>query len=641
MNLVAILTSLIFVGSLVLIFSEKVNRTVAAFAGAMLMVAIGEAFHIYQLDEAIEAVDFATLGLLLGMMIVVAMLEPTGFFEYLAVLAAHPAQAQSPAQEAIKAACHTYATSREAAEQLRTSASGAGWICDDRQWHARTRHALLRFELGQDGQVPAHLTTRLARFEALKLAVENRDGSITSHTFTMADFAASGHMRMALALPQAGQAARGLTVEFVGPTLTTLLTETRLSNHSPPRIGVEQIWIALLCGVLLVPLFFNLALYRALRDRFLLWHVAVVGFMLAHTLVSSGLTTLFGAVPVGTLSLLIPLTFCGGAACAVMMASDFIEPAMLDPFHRKLLRSSALWLVFNGAFYVATIDWLQSHGARVYFFNWTVMVAATTFCLLSGLRRGSRSVKFLLASWLPLIVTGLWQVFESLTGNETEPMIIFVAQRCAIGLEVLISSIGIADRFIQLRRDRDDERDRAGELARLAERDPLTGLLNRRAIGLRYARLRDKGFTTLALLDLDHFKAINDRFGHEVGDRVLQAVARALPEDRDALALRMGGEEFMLLLRGKNASHRAERARQAITARIASEVEGLDQPVTASMGLVEIPPEVMPEASFAGIYARADRLLYQAKSSGRNRTVSERMTLFAAPKGRQGKTRAA
>lgn len=88
MSLAAILTVIVFVASLTLIFTEKINRTIVAFAGAFLIVAIGEALHFYDMDNAIEAIDFETLGLLMGMMIIVAMLEPTGFFEYLAVLAA-------------------------------------------------------------------------------------------------------------------------------------------------------------------------------------------------------------------------------------------------------------------------------------------------------------------------------------------------------------------------------------------------------------------------------------------------------------------------------------------------------------------------------------------------------------------------
>ena len=88
MILPAALSSLIFLVSLVLIFSEKMHRSITAIAGGVLMVAIGKLLHFYSEEAALAAIDFNTLGLLLGMMILVAMLEPTGFFEYLAVLAA-------------------------------------------------------------------------------------------------------------------------------------------------------------------------------------------------------------------------------------------------------------------------------------------------------------------------------------------------------------------------------------------------------------------------------------------------------------------------------------------------------------------------------------------------------------------------
>ena len=88
MGNVAIFASLIFITSLILIFTEKINRTIVAFAGASLMVGVGEALHFFEMSSAIDAIDFETLGLLMGMMILVSMLEPTGFFEYLAVLAA-------------------------------------------------------------------------------------------------------------------------------------------------------------------------------------------------------------------------------------------------------------------------------------------------------------------------------------------------------------------------------------------------------------------------------------------------------------------------------------------------------------------------------------------------------------------------
>lgn len=82
-----ILTSLIFLVCLWLIFSEKLNRTITGLAGAALMIGLGKLLHFYDETEAIASVDFNTLGLLLGMMILVSLLEPTGFFQFLAVWA--------------------------------------------------------------------------------------------------------------------------------------------------------------------------------------------------------------------------------------------------------------------------------------------------------------------------------------------------------------------------------------------------------------------------------------------------------------------------------------------------------------------------------------------------------------------------
>ena len=84
----AVLACIIFFGSLIIIFSEKLHRSITAIAGGALMVIVGRILNFYSEEAALEAIDFNTLGLLLGMMMLVAMLEPTGFFQYLAVLAA-------------------------------------------------------------------------------------------------------------------------------------------------------------------------------------------------------------------------------------------------------------------------------------------------------------------------------------------------------------------------------------------------------------------------------------------------------------------------------------------------------------------------------------------------------------------------
>lgn len=209
---------------------------------------------------------------------------------------------------------------------------------------------------------------------------------------------------------------------------------------------------------------------------------------------------------------------------------------------------------------------------------------------------------------------------------------------------LILTAVLIARRFFALRDERDAALERVRTLETLAERDPLTGLLNRRVVEERFTKLRSQGFDTFALIDLDKFKLINDSFGHQIGDQVLVVCAEAIRggDERDCIAIRLGGEEFVVLLRGEDAYDRAEAMRQSIPEKVAQNVRGLGAQVTASMGLIELPRAEHDIVSFAQLYARADQLLYNAKASGRDRTCFERLTVFNdAPQMRRESRRAA
>jgi diguanylate cyclase (GGDEF)-like protein len=158
----------------------------------------------------------------------------------------------------------------------------------------------------------------------------------------------------------------------------------------------------------------------------------------------------------------------------------------------------------------------------------------------------------------------------------------------------------------------------------LATTDSLTGLANRRAFferaeAARLLSLRLRKPIALMMLDLDHFKQINDRFGHATGDEGLAlfaAAARATLRDHDILG-RLGGEEFALALPGTDldgALQAAERLRHAIT-EAPLITSGATYVMTVSIGVVVIEAN---EALTAAL-ARADHALYAAKSGGRNR----------------------
>ena len=164
----------------------------------------------------------------------------------------------------------------------------------------------------------------------------------------------------------------------------------------------------------------------------------------------------------------------------------------------------------------------------------------------------------------------------------------------------------------------------------LARKDPLTGVCNRRhflELGERLLKLgaRSKRPSSLLMVDLDHFKTVNDRFGHAAGDAVIRESARLMGREvrQTDLLARIGGEEFVILLPHADLEtglQVGERVREGI-ASMAIPFEGLDHPltITASLGLAVEDPGA---DSLASLMSKADQALYQAKAGGRNRVVT-------------------
>jgi diguanylate cyclase (GGDEF)-like protein len=161
------------------------------------------------------------------------------------------------------------------------------------------------------------------------------------------------------------------------------------------------------------------------------------------------------------------------------------------------------------------------------------------------------------------------------------------------------------------------------ELSKLSSTDPLTGLPNRRYF-LEVARRevervrRFGGLASVVMIDLDHFKTLNDTYGHATGDEALRSVARACRlRDIDVLA-RWGGEEFVAILPGtdqEGAFIVAERLRSAVS-EAEVEVGSTNVTVTASFGVTQVWPH---DKAIDEALARADGALYDAKKAGRNR----------------------
>ena len=163
-------------------------------------------------------------------------------------------------------------------------------------------------------------------------------------------------------------------------------------------------------------------------------------------------------------------------------------------------------------------------------------------------------------------------------------------------------------------------RERIGRLSRQAQSDPLTGLANRRALETTLAEWSKSGepFAIISM-DIDHFKQVNDTYGHAVGDQTLKAFANILRGNSRScdLACRVGGEEFILVLPGTSLEIAAEVAERI---RLSAEQASLPplERMTLSLGVTACAGR---PGDIDALLDEADALLYQAKQTGRNRVV--------------------
>ncbi|WP_232305283.1 GGDEF domain-containing protein [Erythrobacter dokdonensis] len=552
----------------------------------------------------------------------------------LALGLAVPALADNHHAPAATALCHAVSDANRPAEAM---IGRDAWNCSGTGWKADAPVAWLRFDADawQTGPAPRHFVTRTSRHERITLYALDAGGTLRARSFAESEgtpFAAGPVFR--LPLPVITSETEAVLVRIDRPHSIPLLTEAALVRH-PEDAGrslYEMMLLALVLGMLVLPLLFDISFYLVLRERFVLFHAAMVVAMMGYVLFAGGVISVLASLPVALLAILAPLCWSTGCGMALLFLSEFLERGALSRGMRRLTFWTGCWTIAVPGFFAFQFHATQAFDDAAYFFTITPAAVVVSAALVHAILRGSRSAKFVAVAWFPLILTSIERLIRGL-GVYTGPSSLDLMMFIATGVEVVVISLAIADRFLAIRHERDAALTEARMLEQISTRDSLTGLMNRRAIEARFDELLAQGFDTFALVDLDRFKAINDLHGHQVGDAALVACANAIRSagDRDAIAVRLGGEEFVVLLRGENTLQRAEALRQAIPLRIAQDVPGLELPVTASMGVIVMSQARRHNMQFAEFYARADALMYEAKASGRNRLAYERLTVFSDP----------
>jgi diguanylate cyclase len=220
-------------------------------------------------------------------------------------------------------------------------------------------------------------------------------------------------------------------------------------------------------------------------------------------------------------------------------------------------------------------------------------------------------------------IDGLKQVLEGRLERLLASMEQHRVQREAREAEIAARLQGLGERVTSMEREALDYRDKLEQQRNKALLDPLTGLPNRAAwserLALEHGRLQQTGASLLlAILDLDHFKSINDTYGHQAGDKVLKIIANVLRKGLrgDDFIARFGGEEFALLMPGSDlsgGSRLLERLRAAVE-QCPFHFKGERVTVTLSAGVAVF----KPGENASQVLKRADQALYRAKEAGRN-----------------------
>ena len=355
---------------------------------------------------------------------------------------------------------------------------------------------------------------------------------------------------------------------------------------------------------------------------FYVWRVhrrepAVRYWMIGFLLWSAG-TLIFSVhlVPV----LLKPIGNMLGVASAALLYLGTAQFFGKPPAWRLL---SAIYVpAAFGFLYWSMVQDSAAHRVEVYCVCICITALLAARDLWFGSADGKREVfRFVAVCWVGILAATAargYRTFESYPTFGPAPVdVSTIVWFLVIQASILLLSIGyllMASQRLQLRLDE------------LAHKDSLTGILNRRAFqSLVESRRYTAGKTAssaLLALDLDHFKSINDRFGHAGGDAALRQTTTVIESQlrRGDVFARAGGEEFWLLLPEVEAAEAqgiAERLRATVEAQ-EMKFEGNAFRVTVSIGLMVVGAARL-SSDLGGVLAVADRALYRAKSLGRNR----------------------
>ena len=532
------------------------------------------------------------------------------------LLGASPAAAAHQGSDRLRPCVAPASPGDDAAAQF----SAANFDCTTHQPSFGTGDFWIRMDVAEAPPATEPIALRFGSvwMDGMTVHVRYADGEIAARSYTSRDITRLIQVGAIIEVPIATrdvpvtailvrmEGAANLRGLVLGPAL---FTREQSYSHA---IGATALYTFFL-GLCLALLVYNFVLWLTMRHRFQLFYCAMILATMGYAFTSSGGPAfLFEGIDNNDRLRINYLLLGAIAVSALLFIRHFFEPRVMTPWLRRAILWSCVFTFGTSLAFALLAPWQIRLLDRAYFVSFILMLGVCGPLLASARRKQSQFLSLFLLAWsAPIIVTFL----RALHGINLIPYSFWLdnGTMLAMGFESLLSSLVIAYRIKLLSDERDLERAEKAVAQRLASVDPLTGLLNRRAfLGQAIGK---PGRRRLLLVDIDHFKRINDTVGHAGGDEVLKAFALALRKwaPEGCLVVRLGGEEFGLLLpAGADGASAA-----SLLERIRSQPMPHQLPVTASIGEAE--GTLASQEAWIALYRGADVALYRAKSEGRDR----------------------
>lgn len=484
----------------------------------------------------------------------------------------------------------------------------------------------------QDGAVEVQSDSSGLSSMALYAVLD--DGSVRSAEFSESEVIHSWRPKGYFGLvvpgsedPQIRQNIQHVYVAMNNPKVSSsiLLLQLASKEASNKLVLPLSVMFAILCGMALMPLFYNIFFYGALRHSFLLWHSLMITASVIYTFSSSGL--IFIAFPDTTLTtkfLLNYWTLAIAIAASGFFLVRYIEPGKIAKWLESTILLTAVFPVFVTALALRFDGGYNLEGRHYYHAAFLPYFFVVIYSMFHAWRRGSQAIWYQIIAWTPILCFTLDRILRGMDVYVGIPAMDYGLYFVLVA-ETIILAFGVAHRIMQLRLAHEDTLLKQAELTLLAETDGLTSIGNRRAFENAFKVNRgNQSYDHLAILDIDLFKRVNDLYGHEVGDDVLRIVGQELQKTRH-FAARIGGEEFALLLAKDGRENRKEppateltRICESLIRAVHRHVPVIKDPVTFSAGIAAI----TEQSSLRSTMSVADRRLYTAKNNGRNQVIS-------------------